>query len=58
MAGSNMVVVFVAVAVLLSARKQLLSLRMVRDIRQQLDSVNTATAIYSIIMNHVSIILL
>ncbi len=34
-----MVVVFVAVAILLSAKKQLLSVAMVRDIRHQLDSV-------------------
>jgi hypothetical protein len=34
-----MVVVFVAVAILLSAKKQLLSVMMVRDVRHQLDSV-------------------
>ena len=39
MAGSSMVVVFVAVAVLLLAREQLLSVRMVRDVRHLLDSV-------------------
>ena len=48
MAGSSVVVVFVAVAILLSARKQLFSLRMMWDIRQHLDSVSTATEIISI----------
>ena len=39
LAGSSMVAVFVAVAILLSAKKQLLSLTMVRDVRHQLDAV-------------------
>ena len=39
LAGSSMVAVFVAVAILLSVKKQLLSLTMVRDIRHQLDTV-------------------
>ena len=34
-----MIVVFLAVAILLSAKKQLLSVRMARDVRLQLDSV-------------------
>ena len=45
MAGSSMIVVFVAVAILLSAKKQLLSVKMVWDIRHQLDSVS-ATCSY------------
>lgn len=40
MAGSSMVVVFVAVAMVLSAKRQLLSVRMARDVRQQLESVS------------------
>ena len=39
LAGSSMIVVFLAVAILLSAKKQLLSVRMARDVRLQLDSV-------------------
>lgn len=39
MAGSSMVVVFLAVAILLSTKRQLLCVRMVRDIRLILESV-------------------
>ena len=46
MAGSSMVVVFVAVAILLSAKRKLLCVRVVRDIRLLLESVRIHDIIF------------